>query len=155
MGTNRVICAVIAAITCAGISACGNSTPSTTTVTGEFALTASWAYLEPDGTPIRPSDLASDAKTAGWDCIGIGGFADVTTQSVVTMLDNSGKTVASGKITGTETTPWDAVNKCILHWDIEHAPKGLSGAQVRIGQHPASALDADYETHWPSITLVQ
>ena len=157
MGTSRRIAyAVIAAITCAGISACGDSAKPTTTVDGSFVLTLGWAYLEPDGTPIRPSELASDANPAIWRCTGISGFSDVAENSVVSMLDGSGKTLASGKVIGTETTPGaDNRQRCVLHWKIEHAPTGVVGAQVRIGQHPASALNADYDTRWATVNLVQ
>jgi hypothetical protein len=157
MGTSRrVAYALLAAIACAGLTACGDSPAPTATVYGDFVLTSSWAYLEPNGQPIRPNELAGDANTFGWGCTGVSGFQDVTTGAVVSLLDGSGKTVVSGKITGTEPTLGpDNRERCTLHWTIDNAPAAVAGAQVRVGQHPGSALNADYDRGYATVNLVQ
>jgi hypothetical protein len=158
MGTafRLIPAALLAAAVCAGTAACGDSPRPTATVYGDFVLSSSWAYRDDKGQLIRPAELASDANTFGWTCTGIGTFQDVTENAVVTLLDGSGASIATGKVAGSqETLGPDNKSRCTLHWTIDKAPKHVSGAQVRVGQHPASALNSDYDEGYATVNLVQ
>ncbi|WP_148307014.1 hypothetical protein [Nocardia nova] len=148
--------ALIAAMSCTVIAACGDSSTPTATTTGAFVLSSGFAFQEDNGSLIRPAELATDANPFSFGCTGIGPFADVAKGAVVSMLDGSDKVIATGKVTETNTsTGPDTRYTCQLSFEIPKAPVGVSGAQVRIGQHSPVALDADYATGHSMLNLVQ
>ncbi|WP_227979984.1 hypothetical protein [Nocardia spumae] len=74
----------------------------------------------------------------------------------MSMLDASGKVIATGKVTGDTPSAGPASTmRCSLAFQIEKAPAGVSGAQVRVGQHPAVALAPDYDQGYATINIVQ
>ncbi len=157
MGTScRLASALLTAITCAAIAGCGDSPKPAADVSGDIVLATGFAYQEDNGALIRPNQLATDANPFELGCTGIGGFADITKGATVSLLDASGKAIATGTVTGDIPTAGPASTvRCTLAFRIEKAPAEVAGAQVRVGQHPAVALAPDYAQGYATINIVQ
>lgn len=150
MGTYRLLSAAVAGL---ALAACGSPEPPTATVYGDVVLSSGYAYRSGNDL-IRPDQLAHDANPFQLPCTGIGPFVDVSQGAVVSLLDGAGAVVASGTIKGSEPTLGEAhTMRCTLAFTIEQAPTGISGAQIRVGQHPPVTVKADYDRGHSTVNI--
>lgn len=149
----RTMSAITFFVTAAAmIAGCSNDhAADNTTVHGTFVLSDGFDYTDSQGL-IPPSQLAQNPDWSELGCIGVGSFADAKPGTTVSMLDATGKIVATGQVA---TVALQGQTGCGLKFVIQNAPSAIDGAQVRLGQHAPVALGSDYETQPPSIDLVQ
>ncbi|GAB2559499.1 hypothetical protein [Nocardia heshunensis] len=88
------------------------------------------------------------AQNPDWNsigCVGAGALADVRAGAAVSMVNGDGKIAATGSIGDSNIYRGSGANQCRLKFSISDAPQGVTGAQVRVGQHPAAALGAELQ----------
>lgn len=122
---------------------------------GDVVLSTGYGFRSGNSV-IRPDQLARDANPFLLDCTGTGLFADIAPGTVVSLLNGSGTVLASGAIVRSATTLGDANGlRCTFGFTIEKAPVGITGAQVRVGQHSPVTVKPDYDRGYSTLNLMQ
>ncbi|MFE4501722.1 hypothetical protein ACFRFQ_17865 [Rhodococcus sp. NPDC056743] len=87
-----------------------------TTKPGSFAITGTMSLS------------SSDAQRIGSGCVGDGGYDDIRPGAEVKVTDEAGKTLATGRLEGGETSN----GECVLPFTVSGVPAGSTFYQVEI-----------------------
>lgn len=108
--------------------------------TGPFAAVGTVTLTDPDGVGIL-----TDAVTPGQDCLGIGGYSDISTGAQVVVTDAAGKTIAVGTLGqgSTDNTPSKTsfgsttYKRCVIPFTVAGIPTGEDFYGVQVGHRGA------------------
>lgn len=87
--------------------------------------------------------------TDGGQCVGTGGYSDISPGVAVTVGDSTGKTLAIGSITLGESAP----GQCLFVWAVKGVPFGLSEYTVTISHRGTQVLTQDQAQQPVDLTL--